>query len=237
MSYNSDTLLRAAVLGDKESLEQFLSSNTGLVKKIALRFYNRGYEPEEIIQLGMIGLFKAVKNFDFSYGVQFSTYAVPLITGEIKRFLRDNGYIKVSRSTRELAVKINEVSESYEKKFGSSPSVSELSKLTGYSSEDIIFALNSSESVSSLDSLINDEKNSERILKIRDEKADFEEKTINRINLSRIIGTLKPKERQVLTFRYFSNLTQKQTAEKLGVSQVQISRIEKNVLDKIRKMM
>ena len=236
MVYNNDTLLAEAIKGDETSLNRLIENNTGLVKSVAGRFFNRGYDREEILQLGMIGLFKAIRNFDFSYGVKFSTYAVPLISGEIKRFLRDNGFIKVSRQTKELASLILEKSLEYEKQTGLSPTVSELSRIIGHSPEDIIFAMNSTESVSSLDSMINDDENSARILKIQDDNAAFEEQTVNRITLTEILHTLNPRERQVITLRYFSNMTQKQVSEKIGVSQVQVSRIEKKVLDKIRQL-
>lgn len=232
---NTAVILKAATNGDEKCQEQIISENTGLVKSIAKRFFNRGYDPEEIIQLGMIGLYKAIKNFDFSYEVKFSTYAVPMITGEIKRFLRDDNFLKVSRATREQAAFIYEKSSEYETANGVSPSLSELSEITGYSLEDIVFALNSSSSVTSLDSLINDESDSSMLNRIEDEASYFEEKTVDKIMISHILGTLKPRERQVIILRYYSGLTQKEISEKIGVSQVQVSRIEKKVLEKLRE--
>ena len=229
-------LMEAAIGGDTESQNQLIIENTGLVKSIARRFFGRGTEPEDIIQLGMLGLYKAIKNFDTSFGVKFSTYAVPMIAGEIKRFLRDDGIIKVSRSTKELARDIYEKTAKYEKETGESPSISTLSRLTGYPEEDIVFALNATDSVSSLDSMIDDEVGSAMVNKLTDNTALTEEQIVNKVMLSGIISSLKPKERQVITLRYFSSMTQQEISEIIGVSQVQVSRIEKKVLEKLRKM-
>ncbi len=235
-AFNNMELMEAAIGGDTESQNQLILENTGLVKSIAKRFFGRGTEPEDIIQLGMMGLYKAIKNFDSSYGVKFSTYAVPMIAGEIKRFLRDDGIIKVSRSTRELARIIYEKTTNYEKETGESPSISKLSRLTGYPEEDIIFALNATDSVTSLDSMIDDEANSAMVNKLTDSNALTEEQIVDKVMLSGIISTLKPKERQVITLRYFSSMTQQEISKIIGVSQVQVSRIEKKVLEKLRTM-
>ena len=234
--FSERAIMEAAIGGDKESQSRVIEENTGLVKSIAKRFFGRGAEPEDIIQLGMIGLLKAIKNFDFSYGVKFSTYAVPMIAGEIKRFLRDDGLIKVSRSTKEMAQIIYHKTINYEKEKGESPSISVLSKLTGYSEEEIIFALNSTEAVTSLDSMIESEADSAMVNKLADKSSLFEEHIINKIMLTDILSSLKPRERQVITLRYFSSMTQQEVSEIIGVSQVQVSRIEKKVIEKLKTM-
>ncbi len=234
--FSNMELMEAAAGGDRESLNQLILENTGLVKSIAKRFFGRGTEPEDIIQLGMLGLYKAIKNFDSSYGVKFSTYAVPMIAGEIKRFLRDDGLIKVSRSTKELSRIIYHKAESYEKEVGESPSISVLSRLTGYPEEEIIFALNANDSVTSLDSMIDDEADSAMINKLTDKTSLTEEQLVDKVMLSNILSLLKPKERQVITLRYFSSMTQQEISKIIGVSQVQVSRIEKKVLEKLRTM-
>lgn len=236
IGFSEMELMEAAAKGDRDSQNQVIAENTGLVKSIAKRFFQRGAEPEDIIQLGMLGLYKAIKNFDSSYGVKFSTYAVPMITGEIKRFLRDDGIIKVSRATKELSHILYHEINLYEKENGVSPSISELAKLTGYSEDDIVFALNSSESVTSLDSMIDEEADSAMVNKLYDKASLFEDSVTDRVLISGILSSLKPRERQVITLRYFSSMTQSEVSEIIGVSQVQVSRIEKKVLEKLKAM-
>lgn len=236
ISYSEKELMEAAKGGDRDCQDRVIYENTGLVKSIAKRFYNRGIEAEDILQLGMIGLYKAIRNFDFSYGVKFSTYAVPMIAGEIKRFLRDDGIIKVSRSTKELARIIYAESAQYEKEKGVSPSISALSEITGYPEEDIVFALNSADCVTSLDSMINDEADSAMLNKLEDKSSVTEEQLVDKIMLKNMLSSLKPRERQVITLRYFSSLTQQEVSKIIGVSQVHISRIEKKVLEKLKTL-
>lgn len=231
-----EILFKAAASGDEESKNRLVEQNTGLVKSIAKRFFKRGYEPCDIIQLGMLGLYKAIMNFDISYNVSFSTYAVPLIAGEIKRFLRDDGLIKISRSIKENAILLNEISASYEKENGVSPSISTLCNLTKIPEEDVIMALNSTDFVTSLDMMIDNESDSALINKLEDRKNSFEDEIVERVMLKNMLSSLKPKERQVITLRYFSHMTQSEVSKIMGVSQVQISRTEKKVLDKLRKL-
>ncbi len=227
-------LLKKASEGNKESQERLILENSGLVKSIAKRFFNRGYDSEDIIQLGMMGLFKAISNFDTSFGVKFSTYAVPVITGEIKRFLRDDGIIKISRQTKEIAKIIYDEISNYEKENGSSPSISVLSEKTGFGEEEIIFALNSCDCVKSLDEMICNENEASLIDKIPDKNCLSENEIVERMMLENALSLLKPKERQVITLRYFKGLTQTEVSKKIGVSQVQVSRIEKKVLERMK---
>jgi len=225
-------LLEDAKNGNKESQNEFLEQNKGLVHLVVKRFLNRGTDTDDLIQLGMMGLYKAMKNFDFSYDVKFSTYAVPVISGEIKRFLRDDGIIKISRSTKELAAKIRKKSEEFEKKYLREPTVSEISKLVSASREDVILAINSTDMIASLDDSAS--KEDEKLLlldKLSDDKNENEEKIIDKLTLKEMLLELKVRERQVIVFRYFKEMTQENIAKILGISQVQVSRIEKKVLE------
>ena len=225
--------LKAAQEGDRESQEKIIRENIGLVKSIAARFYNRGCEPEDIIQLGMTGLFKAIGKFDFSYGVRFSTYAVPMISGEIKRFLRDDGIIKVSRSVRELNMKIAAFNREYEAREGGSPSVSQTAKALRISEDSVIYAMNAPFYALSLD-----EEDSERgtgsVEQIEDKQAFSEDQITDRLLINGILSSLKPSDRQIIIMRYYMGMTQQQVADKLSVSQVRVSRREKKILAAIK---
>lgn len=223
--------------GDKEYQDYFLSENKGLVHLVVKKFVGRGYDIDDLIQLGMIGLYKAMMNFDESFGVKFSTYAVPMISGEIKRFLRDDGMIKVSRNVKELYVKIKYTSANFEAENGRAPSISEISEILGADTEEIIYALNASEIVSSLDESAS--KDDEKIMlkdKILDERAETEEQIVDKLTMKQMLSCLKQRERQVIIFRYFKEMTQEQIAKILNISQVQVCRIEKKVLKNLRGM-
>lgn len=228
-------LLREAKDGNEAALEHFLECNTGLVRSIAQKFYNRGVDAEDIHQLGMMGLLKAIRKFDFSYDVKFSTYAVPMIMGEIKRFLRDEGPIKVSRSLKELAVKAKYAIEKMEKETGRHPTVHQLAKEMEVDTEELICALNAAERPDSIDASAGDEESLRLIDKIEDKSLGTEEELINKITLKEMIGELEKRERQIIILRYFQGKTQQIIASMLGISQVQVSRIEKKVLLKMRE--
>lgn len=223
----------AAKSGDSAGQEKIIKENMGLVKSLAARYYKTGYDPEDIIQLGAIGLFKAIRKFDFSFNVRFSTYAVPMISGEIKRFLRDDGIIKVSRSVRELNARIMKFNGEYEKKEGKSPPVSYTAKALGVSAEEVIYAMNALSPVVSLDGA--PEEDGAAVLgRVEDKKAFSEEKITDRIMINDILNSLKPRERAIIIMRYFMGMTQCEAAEKLSVSQVQVSRTEKKILAFLR---
>ncbi len=232
--FSSTELLKRAKNGDEQALECFMEQNTGLVRSIAVKFYNRGVDAEEIRQLGMLGLFKAIRKFDFRYDVKFSTYAVPMIMGEIKRFLRDDGAIKVSRSLKELSIKAKYMMESIEKETGKHPTVHQLSDALGVETEDLICALNAVETPESIDGSIGDEEGIHLIDIIEDKTIENEDALIDKITLQDMIRELETRERQIITLRYFQGKTQQGIAELLGISQVQVSRIEKKVLCKMR---
>ena len=230
-----DELLEKAKNGDESAQNEFLNENKGLVHLAVNKFLNRGTDAEELIQIGMIGLYKAMINFNMSLDFKFSTYAVPMIMGEIKRYLRDDGLIKVSRNVKELSVKIKYTRSLLETKLSRTPKISEIASELGVSKEDIIYTLNASEPVSSLDEDLDCKDNNIYLKdKIKDNKTETEEVIINKIVLRELISKLKTREKQVIIFRFFKELTQQQIADIMGISQVQVCRIEKKVLNELR---
>ncbi len=230
-----DELLEKAKNGDESAQNEFLNENKGLVHLAVNKFLNRGTDTEELIQIGMIGLYKAMINFNMSLDFKFSTYAVPMIMGEIKRHLRDDGLIKVSRNVKELSVKIKYTRSLLETKLSRTPKISEIASELGVSKEDIIYTLNASEPVSSLDEDLDCKDNNIYLKdKIKDNKTETEEVIINKIVLRELISKLKTREKQVIIFRFFKELTQQQIADIMGISQVQVCRIEKKVLNELR---
>lgn len=224
-------LVEKARKGDKNALNKLIEINLPLVSAITKKFLNRGYEYENIYQIGCMGLVKAVNNFDASYGVKFSTYAVPMIMGEIKRFIRDDGMIKVSRSVKTTARKLHYDREILTKELNREPTLEELSNYSGVEKEEIIFATESANSMQYLYDTIHQQDGAPIMLidKISD---NYEEDSdlVNRLALKEVIGTLDIKSRQIIMLRYFKDKTQVEVARMLGISQVQVSRIEKKVL-------
>lgn len=224
-------LVEKARKGDKNALNKLIEINLPLVSAITKKFLNRGYEYEDIYQIGCMGLVKAVNNFDASYGVKFSTYAVPMIMGEIKRFIRDDGMIKVSRSVKTTARKLHYDREILTKELNREPTLEELSNYSGVEKEEIIFATESANSMQYLYDTIHQQDGAPIMLidKISD---NYEEDSdlVNRLALKEVIGTLDIKSRQIIMLRYFKDKTQVEVARMLGISQVQVSRIEKKVL-------
>ena len=202
------------------------SENMGLVYSVARRFLGRGVEMEDLFQIGSIGLLKAVDHFNPEFDVKFSTYAVPMIIGEIKRFLRDDGILKVSRSIKENQYKICKMREELEKKLGREPDLRELSDAMDMPMEELAMTL---ESAAEVDSIY---KTVYRL----PEKEDRHEKLLNRIFLEEILEKLEGEEKRLIVFRYFQDMTQTEVAKKMGMSQVQISRMEKRILKKLREM-
>ena len=230
-------LIPLAKEGNTEALNKLIEANLPLVTSISKKFTNRGYEYEDIYQIGCMGLVKAIKNFDEKYNVKFSTYAVPMIIGEIKRFLRDDGMIKVSRNVKSLAKKLHFDKEALTKKLNREPTVEELAQFSGMDKEEILFALESSASMQYLYEVIHQDDGSPVLLidKISQKGGDDDSAMIDRIALKEAIGTLDLKARQIIMLRYFKDKTQVQVAKMLGISQVQVSRIEKKVLLKMRE--
>lgn len=224
-------LIALAQKGNKEALDKLIEINLPLVSAISKKFLNRGYEYEDIFQIGSMGLVKAVNNFDIKFNVKFSTYAVPMIMGEIKRFIRDDGIIKVSRSVKSVARKLHYDKEALTKKLDREPSIEELSNYSHVPVEEIVFATESASGMQYLYDTIHQDDGSP-VLLIDKLSEDVEEdgELIERIVLKEALKNLDAQSRQVIVLRYFKDKTQIQVAKMLGISQVQVSRIEKRVL-------
>jgi len=234
---NTIELIKKAKNGDKQAQSILVENNLGLVWSIVRRFQNRGYEVDDLFQIGSIGLIKAINKFDPSFEVKFSTYAVPMIIGEIKRFIRDDGIIKVSRSLKELSVKVRITKEVMSKELGREPSINEMAERLNVTPEDIVVAMEAGYSPESLYNTLGEGDNSQVMLidKVDGSSGMSESDLIDRIDLQQVIDTLKPRERQIIILRYFKEKTQVQIAKLLGISQVQVSRIEKKILSDIRE--
>ena len=237
MEHTMELLLRAKN-GDKESSDRLVQENLGLVGSVVKRFENRGCEREDLFQIGSIGLIKAIEKFDFSYEVCFSTYAVPLVMGEIRRFLRDDGMVKVSRSLKENGWHIKKSREKLEQKLGRSATLAELVEDTGLSEEEITMALDAGEEVASIYQTVYQSDGSELYLvdKVADERRD-EERLLDQVVVEQLILGLEPREQQLITLRYFEGKTQSRVADDMGMTQVQVSRMEKKVLHKMRLLL
>ena len=230
------TLIVMAKEGNKEAMNKLIEVNTPLVSSICKRFTNRGYDYEDIFQIGSMGLVKAINNFNDSFNVKFSTYAVPMIIGEIKRFLRDDGIIKVSRSTKTLAKKLHYNKEELIKKLNRDPTVDELAEYSGVDKEEVIVALESASSMQYLyDTIHQDDGAPVLLIDKISENGEEDSEMIERLALKEAIGTLDVKSRQIIILRYFKDKTQVQVAKMLCISQVQVSRIEKKVLSKMKE--
>lgn len=223
--------------GDKEARDTLFSENMGLVYSAARRFLGRGVELEDLFQIGSIGLLKAVDNFNPDFQVKFSTYAVPMIIGEIKRFLRDDGILKVSRSIKENQYRIYKIREEMERKLGREPDMKELSDAADISVEEIAMTMEAAAEVESIYRTVYQGDGADLQLVDRiPEKENRQEKLLNRLFLEEILKKLEGKERQLIGLRYFQDMTQTEVAGRLGVSQVQVSRMEKRILKKLREM-
>ena len=228
-------LIKKSHDGDKEAREQLVEENVGLVWCVVKRFYGRGTDAEDLFQIGSIGLLKAIDKFDLSYDVKFSTYAVPMISGEIKRFLRDDGMIKVSRSLKELAYKSVQAREKLTDRLGREPSLEELAEETGAEKEEIVQAMEAGGEVESLYRPIHQKEGSEiRLLDRIEERERREEKILDTMVLKQLLETLDAQERQLIYLRYFADRTQSDVGKIMGISQVQVSRMEKKILGIMR---
>ncbi|PJJ28665.1 RNA polymerase sporulation-specific sigma factor [[Clostridium] celerecrescens 18A] len=229
-------LIEMAHEGDKAARDQLVTDNFGLVWSIVRRFTGRGYEPEDLFQIGSIGLMKAIDKFDLSYEVKFSTYAVPMITGEIKRFLRDDGMIKVSRSIKEMGLKVKNVREELVYRFGREPTLEEIAGEIGASKEEVAASIEAGAEVESLYRSVNkNDENSILLIDKIEEESSAQEELLNRMVLRELLTALSDKDREIIIRRYYYNETQSQIAAKLGISQVQVSRLEKKILKQMRE--
>lgn len=237
--YEIDTKeILEAQRGSQEALTKIVTKNSGLVWSIVNRFSNRGYSKEELYQIGCVGLIKSIKRFDIKYDVRFSTYAVPYILGEIKRFLRDDTPIKISRKVKEIHIKIREIQDEYLKQNGKEISIKEISDKLDIPREEIAAAIQALKPVESIDEeAYKDNSNGEsRISKINKNQDETNE-LINRLTIQKLINDLDNRNRDIIILRYFENKTQQEVAKILGVSQVQVSRIEKKILLSMREKM
>ena len=229
-------LLTKIKQGNEEARTTFINGNLRLVLSVIQRFYGRGENADDLFQIGCIGLIKSIDNFDTNQGVQFSTYAVPMIIGEIRRYLRDNNSIRVSRSVRDLAYKAIQYKEKFNKEKGREPSVEEIAKEFGVEREDIAFSFDAIQDPLSLqEPVYNDGSESISIMdQVRDTK-NSDEKWAENMTLEEAMRRLGEKEKKIITKRYFDGRTQMEVAEEIGISQAQVSRLEKNALEHIKK--
>lgn len=256
-------LLKKARAGDREARNQIVEGNIGLVWNIVKRFSGRGYDQEDIFQIGCIGLIKAIDHFDMSYQVKFSTYAVPLITGEIKRFLRDDGMIKVSRTLKENGWKIKRAADSLSQELGRNATIDEIAAATELTTEEIVLAMEANSEVDSIYRPVYQSEGKditmvEQVVKPSGSRIGYagtngieyggfvnqngalldveKEELLNHMLLKQLLTELNEKERLLIECRYFRDMTQSQVAKCLGISQVQVSRLEKKILQKMRNM-
>lgn len=228
-------LIRQAKEGNKKAQEILVEENTGLIWSVVKRFQGRGYDKEDLFQIGSIGLLKCIDNFDLERKVKFSTYAVPLIMGEIKRFLRDDGLVKVSRSLKEASYKIKREKEHYEKLYNREPTLKEIAATLDMDESDILMAMESGQDVCSLHQVIYQNEGDEIHLEDKlEQQSDLIEQTVDNIYIQELLQKLNEQERKLIELRYFQNQTQAVIAGIMGISQVQVSRMEKKILEKLR---
>lgn len=230
----TEVLIAQAQAGDQSAKEVLVEENSGLIWSVARRFIGRGTELDDLYQLGCLGFLKAVEGFDLEYGTQFSTYAVPKIAGEIRRFLRDDGAVKVSRSLKEQAAAIKSTRNRLTAALGREPTIQEISRQTGFSLEEIALAETATAATESIQRESGEEGYSlEQVLT----DTESEERMVEKIALRQAIEALPEREKMVVQLRYFHSLTQQRVAKVMNVSQVQVSRIEKKALEKLRELM
>jgi len=235
MTNETLALIARAQAGDDSAAEQLIQENNGLIWSVVKKFSKRGHELDDLYQIGAIGLLKCIRKFDTSFDVKFSTYAIPMIIGEIKRFLRDDGMIKVSRPMKEIATKARYVTEMLTAKLGRQPTVNELATEMNISTEELVVAMEAGMDVESLHATVyQGDGNPIFLIDKLAKNQDEGDKVVNYLALKELISRLKPKERQVIFLRYFQDKTQMEVAKAIGVSQVQVSRIEKKVLQSLK---
>jgi RNA polymerase sporulation-specific sigma factor len=227
-------LIRRAKEGEEEAKTSLIQNNSPLVKSVIKRFKNSRIDYDDLYQLGCVGFLKAINNFNEDYKVKFSTYAVPMIAGEVKRFLRDDGSIKVSRSTKTLAIKINRYIEQYQKEHYTKPSLKQIGEEFDLSESEVVFAMDSSSWLVSLDEKQDEDSASSRSVMESVEEDNKSEKLLDLLILKDLLKDLEPRDKHIIIMRYFRDKTQSEIAEELGVSQVQISRLECKILDKMK---
>lgn len=235
----NEVLIERVQAGEKEVREVLIEQNLGLVHHIVKRFLNRGYEAEDLFQIGVIGLIKAIDKFDPSFAVKFSTYAVPLISGEIKRFLRDDGMVKVSRTIKENGSRVKYARERLSLKLNRDPTLEEVSREAGLTTEEVILAMEANVQVESIYQSVYQSDGNEIYMvdQLADKGKDEQEKMLNHLVIKQLIEGLSETEQKLITLRYYQDKTQTEVAKLLGISQVQVSRMEKKILMGLRERM
>lgn len=228
------TLINRAHQGDKLARDKILIENTGLIWSIVRRFLNRGHEGEDLFQIGCIGMLKAIDRFDTEFDVAFSTYAVPMIAGEIRRFIRDDGIVKISRKIKENQMKIMHQREIYINEKKQEPTIEELEKVCDLTKEEIVMAMDASRNVESIDKEMYSKDSSYTLMDLAEDDTNIEETVLNKIMVQQLMDMLESKERKIINLRYFKNKTQSQVAKEMGMTQVQVSRLEKKILKSMR---
>src|SRR5690625_232188 len=229
------TLIYESQQGDAIARNTLVEKNVRLVWAVVQRFLNRGYDPDDLFQIGSIGLIKSIDKFDLSYEVRFSTYAVPMIIGEIQRFIRDDGTIKVSRKLKELGNKVRMTKEDLTKKLNRSPSVYEVAEVLNISPEDVSQALDAAKNPHSIHETVYE--NGGEPITLLDQIADEEKLWFEKLSLEEAMNHLTERERLIVYLRYYKDQTQSEVAERLGISQVQVSRLEKGILEQMKEQM
>ena len=232
-------LIGRAQAGEKEAREVLIEQNLGLVRHIVKRFTGRGYDAEDLFQIGVIGLIKSIDKFNTSYDVKFSTYAVPLITGEIKRFIRDDGMIKVSRNLKENGIKIKMAREKLAGKYGREPSIDEVAKEAFLTVEEVVLAMEANVQVESIYKSVYQSDGNELFMvdQLADESGNAHEEVLNHLLVNQLLNGLGKEEQKLIILRYYQDKTQMEVAKVLGISQVQVSRLEKKILLGMRQKM
>lgn len=228
-------LIQAAQNGDRAAMEKLISQNMGLVKTVARRFIGRGVEYEDLVQIGTMGMLKAAKSFDAGFGTVFSTYAVPLIIGEIRRFLRDDGIIKVSRDIRKKGMLIMKAKEEYIKEHQQEPKLSELASLCEMTSEEVVYALDAVSPIYSLQDTVGNDEDGATLEQMTPADENEIEKMTDKLALAEAIAKLDRQSQMIIQLRFYKDLSQQQTAEILGITQVKVSREEKKIFAFLRK--
>ena len=228
------TLINRAHQGDKLARDKILIENTGLIWSIVRRFLNRGHEGEDLFQIGCIGMLKAIDRFDTEFDVAFSTYAVPMIAGEIRRFIRDDGIVKISRKIKENQMKIMHQREIYINEKKQEPTIEELEKVCDLTKEEIVMAMDASRNVESIDKEMYSKDSAYTLMDLAEDDTNIEETVLNKIMVQQLMDMLESKERKIINLRYFKNKTQSQVAKEMGMTQVPVSRLEKKILNSMR---
>lgn len=228
------TLINRAHQGDKLARDKILIENTGLIWSIVKRFLNRGHEGEDLFQIGCIGMLKAIDRFNTEFDVAFSTYAVPMIAGEIRRFIRDDGIVKISRKIKENQMKIMHQREIYINEKKQEPTIEELEKVCDLTKEEIVMAMDASRNVESIDKEMYSKDSAYTLMDLAEDDTNIEETVLNKIMVQQLMDMLESKERKIINLRYFKNKTQSQVAKEMGMTQVQVSRLEKKILNSMR---